>query len=86
MVWLLPFAESARVAVIVLITYIVGLGHFAHIIAGAVEVFALAAGGFASWIEVISRFIIPALLGNIVGGVLLVAMLNYAQVTAGESE
>ncbi|MFL6550528.1 MAG: formate/nitrite transporter family protein [Povalibacter sp.] len=85
MVWLLPFAESARVAVILLITYIVGLGNFAHIIAGSVEVFALAAGGYASWWEVISRFLVPALLGNIVGGVLLVAMLNYAQVTAGES-
>jgi len=86
MVWLLPFAESARVAVIVLITYVVGLGQFAHIIAGAVEVSALAASGSATWWEVISRFIIPTLFGNIVGGVLLVAMLNYAQVVAGEEE
>src|SRR3954454_2700717 len=37
MVWLLPFAESARVWVIVIITYVVGVGQFAHIIAGSVE-------------------------------------------------
>ena len=36
MVWLLPFAETGRVLVIILITYIVGLGHFSHVIAGAV--------------------------------------------------
>ncbi|HEU4487164.1 MAG TPA: formate/nitrite transporter family protein [Povalibacter sp.] len=84
MVWLLPFAESARVGVIVLITYVVGIGNFGHIIAGSVEVFALAAGGYAGWWEVLSRFVLPTLLGNIVGGVLLVAMLNYAQIVAGE--
>src|SRR5690348_15755752 len=38
MVWLLPFAESARVAVIVGLTWLVGLGGFTHIIAGSVEV------------------------------------------------
>jgi formate/nitrite transporter FocA (FNT family) len=29
---------------------------------------------------VVNGFVIPALLGNIVGGVVLVALLNYAQV------
>jgi hypothetical protein len=33
---------------------------------------------------VLSRFVLPTLLGNIIGGVLLVAMLNYAQIVAGE--
>lgn len=37
MVWLLPFAESFRVLVIILLTYLVGLGDFSHVIAGAVE-------------------------------------------------
>jgi formate-nitrite transporter family protein len=35
MVWLLPGAEHARVAIIIILTYIVGLGGFGHIIAGS---------------------------------------------------
>jgi formate/nitrite transporter FocA (FNT family) len=84
MVWLLPFAESARVGVIIIVTYIVGLGHFSHIIAGAVDAFTLAAANQVSWGEVLAGFIAPTLIGNILGGVLLVATINYAQVVAGE--
>lgn len=83
MVWLLPFAETARVWVIILITYLVGLGGFSHIIAGAVEVFAIAAMNEKSWFEVLSLYIAPTLVGNITGGVTLVAALNHAQVVAG---
>jgi formate/nitrite transporter FocA (FNT family) len=83
MVWLLPFAETARVWVIIFITYLVGLGHFSHIIAGAVEVFAIAAMGEQSWLTVLGHYIAPTLAGNILGGVTLVAALNHAQVVAG---
>lgn len=83
MVWLLPFAETARVWVIVIITYVVGLGHFSHIIAGAVEVFALAAAGHAPWASVLGGYVVPTLVGNTLGGVTLVATLNHAQVVAG---
>lgn len=83
MVWLLPFAESARVWVIIFITYIVGLGHFSHIIAGAIETFTLAAMGLKGWLEVLGGYIVPTLIGNILGGVALVATLNHAQVVAG---
>jgi formate/nitrite transporter FocA (FNT family) len=83
MVWLLPFAESARVWVIIIITYVVGVGHFSHIIAGAVETFALAAAGQASWATVLGSYIVPTLAGNILGGVTLVATLNHAQIVAG---
>jgi formate/nitrite transporter FocA (FNT family) len=83
MVWLLPFAESARVWVIIFVTYIVGLGQFGHIIAGAVEVFALAAAGQAAWGSVAGSFLLPTFIGNVLGGVLLVATINHAQVIAG---
>ncbi|OWP62721.1 transporter [Hymenobacter amundsenii] len=84
MVWLLPFAESARVWVIILMTYLVGIAHFSHIIAGSIEVFSVAAVGQASWGAVFGGFVVPALLGNILGGVTLVAVLNHAQVVAGD--
>jgi formate/nitrite transporter FocA (FNT family) len=83
MVWLLPFAETARVWVIIIITYVVGLGHFSHIIAGAVEVFTIAAMNEASWLTVFGHYILPTLAGNIIGGITLVAALNHAQVVAG---
>jgi formate/nitrite transporter FocA (FNT family) len=84
MVWLLPFAESARVWVIILLTYLIGIGHLSHVIAGAAEVFTVAAMGQISWSSALLQFILPALIGNIIGGVVLVAMLNHAQVVSGE--
>ena len=84
MVWLLPFAETARVWVIILITYLIGIGHFSHVIAGAVEVFTLAAMGETSWGSALGGYILPSLIGNVIGGVTLVATLNHAQVVAGE--
>lgn len=83
MVWLLPFAESARVWVIILITYLVGLGGLSHVIAGSIEVLFLAFAGHVSWIDCVNRYIAPALIGNTIGGVSLVAAINHAQVVAG---
>ncbi len=87
MVWLLPAADTTRLHVIIIITYLVGLGEFSHIIAGSVDAFYLANLGKITWLACIGNFIIPALIGNIIGGVSLVAVLNYAQVaseTVGE--
>jgi formate/nitrite transporter FocA (FNT family) len=86
MVWLLPFAESARVWVILLLAYGVGLGELTHIIAGSVDVFYLVVAQKASWSDYLGRFMAPTLLGNIIGGVALVAVLNHGQVTAGNKK
>jgi formate-nitrite transporter family protein len=51
MVWLLPGAGSSRLIVILLITYIVALGGFAHIIAGSVEVLYLVLSGKTSFLS-----------------------------------
>jgi formate/nitrite transporter FocA (FNT family) len=83
LVWLLPFAETGRVWVIIIITYVIGIAHLSHIIAGAVEVFALAASQHKTWVQVITHYIIPTLIGNIIGGVTLVAAVNHAQIVAG---
>jgi formate/nitrite transporter FocA (FNT family) len=79
MIWLLPVAESGRVTIIVLVTYVVGLGGFAHIIAGSVNAFYILMEGGATLSGFITRFFIPTLLGNITGGVAFVAAINYAQ-------
>lgn len=80
MVWLLPGAASARLIVIVLITYIVAVGGFAHVIAGSVEVLYLVLAGAKSLPSYLIDYLVPVLAGNIVGGSALVAMLNHAQV------
>ena len=82
-VWLLPFAQSGRIWVIIGITYFVGLGHLCYVVAGSITVFALAFTGDAGFGQVIAGFFLPALLGNILGGLILVAALNHAQVKAG---
>ena len=83
MVWLLPFAESARVWVIIIVTWVVGLGGFSHVIAGSIDVMFLAWRGGVAWPEVFGSYTIPSLIGNIIGGVSLVAALNHAQVVSG---
>lgn len=82
MVWLLPAAEGTRVHIIILITYLVALGGFAHIIAGSVDVLYLVNIGSLPWYVYLTAFMLPTLIGNIIGGVSLVAVLNFAQVAS----
>ena len=81
MVWLLPFAETGRVTIIILVTYVIGLGGFAHIVAGSVNAFYILLAGKSTAAAFMTRFFLPALIGNIVGGVAFVAAINHAQVT-----
>ncbi len=83
MVWILAAVDGGRVAIIVILTYVVGLSHLTHIIAGAVEVLFLPMAGAASWWQVVAGYMLPTLLGNIIGGTSLTAALNHAQVVAG---
>jgi len=80
MVWLLPAAEAARPFVILIVTYVVSLGGFAHIVAGSVDAAYLIQIGEAGWADYLTRFFAPTLIGNVLGGVTLVAALNYGQV------
>jgi len=84
MVWMLPAASSNQVSVISIVTYLIGLGGLAHIIVGSVEVLYLVVTGQADVGTYIGRFFIPALLGNVIGGFVLVTWLNHAQVTSGD--
>jgi len=79
-VWLLPGANAAQFHVITLMTYLIAVGGFMHIVAGSMEAFMLLIGGQAGVVSMILDFGIPVLFGNIVGGTALFAMLSYAQV------
>jgi formate-nitrite transporter family protein len=80
MVWLLPSAEGAQFHMITLMTYLIAVGGFTHIVAGSVEAFLLVINGEASPVSMLAGFMVPTLLGNIVGGTVLFAVISYAQV------
>ncbi|WP_295467164.1 formate/nitrite transporter family protein [uncultured Pseudomonas sp.] len=80
MVWMLPAAEHARIWIIVLITYLMALGDFTHIVVGSLEVAYLVFAGEASWGDFWLTFAGPTLAGNIVGGSLIFALISHAQV------
>lgn len=82
LVWILPAAGSAKFWAIIVFAYLIGLAHFTHVIAGSIEVFYLAAVGTHSWSAVLLGYSAPALIGNVLGGVLLTAVVNHAQVVA----
>jgi formate/nitrite transporter FocA (FNT family) len=84
MVWLLPGAESARVSIIIIVTYLVGISGFNHIIAGSTTMFFLISTGSISWGTYMLQFFLPTLLGNIIGGLSLVTALGHAQVVGGK--
>jgi len=72
-----------QIAVVYLLTYLVGLGHFAHCVATSGEILSAVLAGATSLGSYV-HWLVPAVLGNIVGGVTLVSLLNYGQVVAGQ--
>ena len=81
MVWLNHAARAVagRVLIVFLLMYTVSATDQAHCIVGSVEVLYLVFKGEASLLTFLWGFLAPAALGNTVGGVLLVAILNFAQ-------
>jgi formate-nitrite transporter family protein len=78
MVWILPSARSARLFVILLLTYVVAVARLPHIIAGSVEASFAVITGHAHVSDYLLHFLLPTLAGNVVGGVALVGFLNHA--------
>lgn len=85
MVWLMPNAGSSRVFVIVLLTYLIGVGQLSHIIAGSVEAFYVIVTDGANIARVVWHFFVPVLLGNLLGGAALVGALHHAQIEADKA-
>lgn len=80
LVWMMPSAENAKLCIIILMTYIIAAGSFTHVVAGTVEAFLLVLTGELSMVGMITKFFLPVLMGNIVGGTILFSMLSYGQI------
>lgn len=80
--WLMASTQEsiAHIVLIWLTTAPIALLNFRHSIVGSVEAFYRVADGTASLGQMIGQFIVPAVIGNTIGGVVLVALFNYAQV------
>ena len=80
LVWILPTAQGNEFWLIVLLTYMIALGDLTHVVAGSTEVFLLILVGEESVLGGGLGIILPALLGNIVGGTVLFSLIAYGQV------
>ena len=80
MVWLMPAASSAKFLVIISVTWLIAVAKFSHVIAGSVEGAFAAMHGAIRWDQYVVGFLLPAVIGNSIGGVVFVALLNHAQV------
>ena len=80
LVWLMPSAEGAEFQMTVVLTYLIAIGGSQHIVAGSMEAFMLLLAGQQDLAQTLFGFIIPVLIGNVLGGTALFAVLSYAQV------
>ncbi|EJM90094.1 formate/nitrite transporter family protein [Pseudomonas sp. GM74] len=80
MVWMIPSMESARMWIIILITYLMALGDFTHIVVGSLEVSYLVFAGELPWSDFWLVFAGPTLAGNIIGGSFIFALISHAQI------
>lgn len=83
MAWLIAATHdtTAQIILVWLATAPIAAFGFRHSIAGAIEAFYRAAVGDAPWSQMIFTFEIPCIAGNIIGGVVLVALVNHGQVS-----
>lgn len=76
----------SRIVVIVFITFLIGFAHLPHCVAANTEIIAgIMAGANITWLQW-ARFEAITTLGNIVGGVVFVALLNYSFAVRGPGD
>jgi formate/nitrite transporter FocA (FNT family) len=80
LVWILSTTEHVEFIVIGLLTYLIALFGFTHIVAGSVEALYGVLTGIIGLDTAVFRFFLPTLAGNVFGGTVLFSVLSYAQV------
>ena len=68
-----------QLAIIYLLSFVVGAGRFAHCIASSCEILVSVQAGAIPLTRYLA-WLVPVTLGNVCGGVLIVSLLNYGQV------
>jgi formate/nitrite transporter FocA (FNT family) len=78
--WIRSASDDSSFWIVLILSYMIAIGGFTHVIAGAAEAFLLLWAGQAPAGWVLGTFLLPALIGNVIGGTGLFAMLVHAQV------
>jgi formate/nitrite transporter FocA (FNT family) len=78
--WIRAGVTGADFWVVLTLTYAIALGDFTHVVAGSAEAFLLCFSGQIGILQTVGGIILPSLVGNIIGGTGLFALLAYAQV------
>ena len=78
--WSLPAGRRQEFWIVLFFTYFISLGGFAHVVAGSCEAWMLWTAGEVGFGTAFVGMILPALLGNILGGTAIFALLAHAQV------
>ncbi|MDX1747808.1 MAG: formate/nitrite transporter family protein [Halobacteriales archaeon] len=73
----------SRVLVIVITTFVIGFGHLPHCVAGNIEVLSGMLAGAPISVTAWLGFLAVTTVGNVVGGVVFVALLNYSHIVYG---
>ncbi|MEP0984089.1 formate/nitrite transporter family protein [Ekhidna sp.] len=85
--WLVTSAQDtmSRIFIVIMITFVIGLGSLHHSIVGSIEVFAgLITSPKITWTDYF-HFQFYTTIGNIVGGVLFVSIIKYASIDSKKS-
>lgn len=80
LVWMLAAARSHAVALILIMTGLIGLGHLTHVVAGSTEVFLLILAGDRTAEQGLLQYLLPVLAGNVIGGTAIFTLITYAQI------
>lgn len=80
LVWILSSSEGAEFLIITLLTYLIALFGFTHIVAGSAEAIYGYLTGMITVEKAALGFFLPTLAGNVFGGTVLFSVLSYAQV------
>jgi len=80
LVWMMPTAGGAKATLIVLMTWLIALADFAHIVAGSAEAALLWLDGRRDAAPLLLGFFLPALAGNVLGGSALFTALVWGQI------
>lgn len=80
--WLILAADTigARMVIIWIVGFLIVAGHFNHVVISAAEIFmAIWLHAPISWPTWLENNFVPALIGNLVGGVIFVTLLGWVQ-------
>lgn len=82
MAWLVAASRDTigKAFVIWATAIVIPAGSLPHSIAGSAEVLIGVMADKVLWTDYVTGFLIPAVLGNVIGGVFFVSLLNYAQI------